>query len=211
MNNKGKYLAFDTETGGLFPHKNPVLTAYFAVVGEDFGIIDELDLRIKPEAPFLEVDAGALEVNKIDLAKHVEDPRTVSREEASRLLVQFLKKNKPAGRSPKLRPMGHNIDFDINMIKAQLIAPETYEDLLHYGKVDTKMVIDFLKDSDWLPQDIGRLESAVRYFGITQLGAHDAKNDTLMMIEVYTKLVDILRNSKKSSVTSLDILSLLEK
>lgn len=207
---KPRFLAFDTETGGFDPNKNPILTAYFAVVGEDYGILDELYLFIKPESPFEIVEPKSLEVNKIVMSQHLERADLVSRAQAKEALVSFLKKNKPKG--TKLRPLGHNVEFDIQMLKAQIFKPEEWEDLIHYSKMDTKMSIDLLKDAGWLPGEIGTLESVVKHFSITQLGAHDAKNDTLMMIEAYKKIVDLLASKKSSSSDlSFDVLSLLEK
>lgn len=207
---KPRFLAFDTETGGVDPKKNPILTAYFAIVGEDYGILDELYLFIKPEFPYLDIEAGALSTNKIQMSEHLNRPDLVTRLEAKEKLIVFLKKNKP--KSNKVRPLGHNVDFDIGMLKTQIFSPEEWEDLVHYAKMDTKMSADLLKEAGWLPPEIGTLESLVRHFNLTQLAAHDAKNDTLMMIEVHKKLIDVLASRKTSSAeTSIDILSLLEK
>jgi DNA polymerase III alpha subunit (gram-positive type) len=207
---KGEYLATDTETGGFDETKNPILTCYMAVVGEDFGIIDELDLAIKPEAPFTEVTAGALEVNNIDMAKHTERPDLVTRAQANEKIKAFLKKNKPKG--AKLKPLGHNLAYDKRMIQAQLLSKEEWEDLLHYAEMDTKMAGDLLKKAGWLPPEIGKLESLVKHFSITQLGAHNARNDTLMTVEVFRRLIEMLSSRKNSGGESgLDVLSLLEK
>ena len=207
---KAKYLAFDTETGGLDETRNPILTAYFAIIGEDYGTLDELYLFIKPEAPFDVVEQGALDVNKIDMAKHLERSDLITREQAKSQLTSFLKKNKPKG--AKVKPLGHNVDFDIRMVKAQILPHKEWESLIHYGKIDTKMAGDLLKEAGWLPPEIGTLGSLVKHFGIAQLGAHDAKNDTLMTVEAYKKLIDMLASKKDSGGdTSLDVLSLLEK
>jgi DNA polymerase III alpha subunit (gram-positive type) len=207
---KPKFLAFDTETAGLDPFKNPILTAYFAIVGEDYGILDELYMFIKPESPFDQIEAKAMEVNKIDLAKHVERPDAITRDAAKVKLKAFLKSNKPKG--AKVKPLGHNVDFDIGMVKAQILPHAEWEELVHYGKIDTKMAGDLLKEAGWLPPEIGTLGSLVSHFNIAQLGAHEAKNDTLMMVEVYKKLIDTLSSKKNSNNENpLDILSLLEK
>lgn len=207
--NKGEYLATDTETAGLDETKNPILTAYFAVVGEDFGLIDELYLFIKPEAPFDTIEAEAMAVNKIDLAKHVERADILTRAQATDKLKDFLKKTKPSG--AKLKPLGHNLGFDKSMIQAQILSKADWNNLLHYSEMDTKMLGDALKKAKWLPPELGKLESYVKYFEIPQLGAHEARNDTLMMIEVYKRMTDMLAVRKDGGSSSLDVLSLLEK
>jgi DNA polymerase III epsilon subunit-like protein len=207
---KNKFLAFDTETSGLDPTKHAVLTAYFAIVGDDYGIVDDLYLFIKPEAPFDTISPEAMAVNGIDLAKHLERPDLVTRAQAKDKLTAFLKKNKPKG--GKVKPLGHNVDFDITMVKAQILPHEEWESFVHYGKIDTKMAGDLLKEAGWLPPEIGNLGSLVKHFNIAQLGAHEAKNDTLMMIEAYKKLIDMLVSKKdNSSESTFDVLSLLEK
>lgn len=210
MSTKGEYLATDTETGGLFENKNPILTLYMAVVGEDFGIIDEIDLAIKPEAPFDEITPEAMNINKIDLAKHIERPDILTRDQANVKIKEFLKKNKPKG--VKLKPLGHNLGFDKRMIQAQILSPQEWNELLHYSEMDTKMLGDALKKAGWLPPEIGTLDSLIKHFSINQLGAHNARNDTLMTVEAYRNLIGMLRSRKDSSgESSFDILSLLEK
>lgn len=207
---KSKYLAFDTETGGLNPLKNPILTAFFGIIGEDFGLIDELNLYIRPEAPFDTVEPDALAINKIDLSEHLESPRTVSLTEAKGQLLNFLKKHKGAKMADRLRPMGYNIDFDLGMVWAQLLPPTDWNANVHYAKMDPKTIVDFLKESGWLPPEIGKLESLAKHFNISTLGAHECRSDTLMMVESYKRLIDMLKDRKNDSL-SFDILSMLEK
>ena len=64
-------LAFDCETGGLDPKQADILTLYMGILDEDFKVLEELDLKLKPNSGLPRADAGALKVNKIDLqARH---------------------------------------------------------------------------------------------------------------------------------------------
>lgn len=211
MKSNKTYLAFDTETGGINPKENPILTAYFAVLSDDYSVLDELELKIRPSAPYSKVEAEALSTNGIDMRKHEVDPETLDREDAARKLKDFLKKHKGKGRYDKPIPLGHNISFDIKMITEQLLTQEEWEQNVSYAVRDTKPVCDFLKDFGLLPPEIGKLDSLVRHFNIKQLKAHVAKDDVLMTVEAYKKLGEMVRGLGESSGLSLDVLDILEK
>ena len=81
--------------------------------------------------------------------------------------------------------------------------------MIHYGKIDTKTIVDFLKDCGWFPKDIGNLGSVVDFLQIPKRAAHNAKMDTLMTIDAYVKILEIMK-SKKDGGQAQDIIALLE-
>jgi DNA polymerase III epsilon subunit-like protein len=208
MNSEPKYIAYDTETGGTDPSRCPILTGYFVVLSEDLVKLDELNLKIKPEAPFDLIENDALKITGIDIAKHLEDSDTISRQEAGEKLRNFVLKYKPKGRSKLIR-MGYNIGFDDKMIISQLVSD--WEKILHYRTNDIFNIVNFLKDVQWLPSDLGSLTSVVNYFNISLKTAHDAKNDVWMSIAVYDKLKDLMEKSKQNDKLSLDVLEIIER
>lgn len=206
------YIPLDTETGGLDPKTSDLLTIYIAVADENFQILDELDLKLKPDGDRLPVtEPGAMKVNGIDLQKHLADPTTITYSEAknriSAMLKKYLKKN---GRYSNLVPMGHNIPFDLNMIWHHIMNKEEWEKFCHYRNIDTNPIIWLLKDSGWFPSDLGNLGSIVDFLNLPKRNAHSAKEDTLMMVDVYKKLLEIMKSKKESSGGSQDLISLLE-
>jgi hypothetical protein len=205
------YLPFDSETGGLNPKTCDMLTLYMAIMDEDFKIIEELDLKLKPDGGRLPVaEARALQVNGIDLKAHMEDPATITYSEAKKLVVAMVKKYlQKKGRYSNIRPFGQNVTFDIDFVNEHLIPKDEWDSMIHYGKVDTKIVTDFLKDVGWFPKDLGSLGSVVDYLGLPKRHAHNAKEDTLMCIDVYKKIVEIMKSKKENSGTQ-DLISLLE-
>jgi DNA polymerase III epsilon subunit-like protein len=206
------YISFDTETGNLDPKKGDVLTAYFVVMDENFKILDELDLKLKPDGGRLPLaSAEALNINKIDIKQHLQDPETVTYTDAKEKLVKMLKRF-CTGKNSRLRPIGQNIDFDIKFVQEYLLPFEEYDKLLHYGKLDTKMITDFMKDAGWLPPDLGNLGSLCKHFDVN-LGdkAHNAKHDTLATVEVYKKLLGLMASKKDSGSQSVDLIDLLEQ
>lgn len=207
-----EYIAFDIETGGVDPSKNPVLTAYFSLLDKDLNLVDEIELKIKPSDKYNVVESDALRVNGIDLQKHLEDPSSLSPEQAGEKLLAFLDKHlEKKGKGHKPRPLGHNISFDLGFIP-QLVDKKTWESYVHYGFVCTFSISSFLKAVGVLPPSIGNLGSLVKHFEVPQRLAHDAKQDTLACVDVYAKMVGMVKGmSENSGGVSVDLLSALEK
>ncbi len=206
------YLAFDCETGGLNPATADLLTIYMAIVDEDFKIKEELDLKLKPDQGRLPIaEAGALKVNGIDLHKHLADPETICYSEAKDKIVGMIKKYlKKTGRYSNIKPLGQNIDFDIGWLQHHILPKDEYDKLIHYGKMDTKMITDFMKAASWLPPDLGNLGSLAKHFDVALPNAHNAKSDTLATVEIYKKLLGLMASKKDGGGQSVDLISLLE-
>ena len=122
------------------------------------------------------------------------------------LMKKYLKKR---GRYSNIRPLGQNVQFDLEFTWEHLIPRNEWDAIVHYGKIDTKLCVDFLKDSGWFPSDLGSLGSVVDYLQIPKRDAHNAREDTLMCIDVYKKLLEMMK-AKKENSSAVDIISLLE-
>jgi DNA polymerase III epsilon subunit-like protein len=205
------YAAQDTETGGLIPANADLLTCYIGMFDEDFKLLEELDLKLKPDNGRLPIaEAGALKVNGIDLKKHMEDPTTITYAEGRIKVMDMYKRHlKKNGRYSNLLPMAYNYDFDCKWIQYHLLSEADWQSLLHYGKIDPKMCVDFLKSCGWLPKELGSLVSAAEYFKVTKRNAHTAKDDTFMMVDVYKAILALMK-AKKDGGASQDIISILE-
>jgi DNA polymerase III epsilon subunit-like protein len=204
------YAAFDTETGGLNPETSDVLTFYMGILDEDFKLVDEINLKLKPDGRLPIAEAGALRVNGISIQEHVADPETITYSEASERIIAMLKKYlKKNGRYSNIRPLGQNVQFDLDYIWKHLIDRDTWDGIVHYGKIDTKTIVDFLKDAGWFPRELGSLGSVVEYLQLPKRAAHNAREDTLMCVDVYKKILEIMK-SKKENGAQQDLISLLE-
>jgi DNA polymerase III epsilon subunit-like protein len=205
------YLAFDSETGGLETSAD-MLTLYMAIVDENFKVVEELDLKLKPDGGRLPVaEAGALKVNGIDLHKHLADPETITYSEAKEKIVGLLKKYlKKKGRYSNITPLGQNVDFDIKFLQHHVLCPDEYSKYIHYGKMDTKMISDFFKACSWFPKDVGNLSSIAKHLNVALSNAHTARADTLACVEVYKKMVELMESKKESGGQSVDLIALLE-
>jgi DNA polymerase III epsilon subunit-like protein len=207
------YIPMDTETGGRNPKTTDLLTIYIAVMDAEFKILDELDLKVKPDGGRLPVcEQEALNVNKIDVAKHLADPETITYSEAKVKIVTMLKKHlKKTGRYSNLIPMGHNVPFDIGYLQHYILPQDEWEKILHYRIVDTMPVVNFLKDCGWFPRELSNLGSVVDYLGVPRRNAHSAKDDTLMCVDSYKAMLAIMASKKEGQVSQQqDLIALLE-
>jgi DNA polymerase III alpha subunit (gram-positive type) len=190
-------LAFDTETGGLEPGVHSLLTAYFCVLdSETWEMIDELDLKMKPEDGKYNVQPKAMEINGIDLDEH--DKVAITYKEAASELKKFLIKNKIKGKRTHYMPLGQNIAFDLNFLKAYILTDDELRKLgVYYGAMDTKNIVDFLKligiFPDYMKTNLGAI---VEHLGLPKRNAHEAKDDVLMTVDVFKALVDLFKERK---------------
>lgn len=209
--NKVSYIAFDLETGGVNAKINPILTGYFLLLDDNLEAIADLSLKVCPEAPFDVVEPEALAVSGIDLEKHLKDPNTVSRDEASKKLKDFISAHKEK-KNQRIKIVGYNINFDIKMITEQLMPQEEWEALTHYTNIDVLQTVNFLKLSDVFPDRVGKLSTVVEHLGLPLLKAHDAEFDVKMTVEVLKKLKTMVKEKMRSSSMGIeDILKIIER
>lgn len=206
------YCVMDSETGGLNENEADMLTFYMGLFDEDFKPLDELYLKLKPNDGRLPIaHAGALEVNKIDIHAHLDDPETVTYAEGNKKLVDMLNRfYKKEGRASNLKAVGHNIFFDQKFVWKYLMPFDQWEKLFHYKSICTMQRADFLKEASWFPPELGSLSTINDYLGLPKRNAHNAKDDSIMCIEVYKKILDIMKSKKANAAPAQDLISLLE-
>lgn len=199
----------DVETGGL-DLEHSLLTLYMCVLDEDGNVIDELDLKLKPNDGKYNTTQEAMDVNGINLEEHDKDFETLTYAEGKEKLLKFTTKHSSGKRS--LRPAGHNIgDFDLPMIRHHLkFSKEEWNNIFHYRLLDTSPILTVMQDAGWLPEELGSQDSLVKYYGVKKLKSHIAKNDTLMWVGVYNAMVKSLRSSKNTLSSNADELLILE-
>jgi len=179
-----RYIAFDTETGGLDPKKHSLLTAYFVALDNKLNIVDELELAVKDSENGYIVTASALAVNKINLIKH--DEVAIEKKEAANRLKFFIERMTEMNGGNKLIPIAHNIEFDMNFINNQLLS--NFTKLISHRKMCTSVITRFLSLSEEIPKNVGgSLSKIAKRMGIkfNKDGPHNAKSD----VEVTVKLL----------------------
>lgn len=175
------FLALDIETGGI-GHDKSLLTLYMAVLDKDFKILDELDLKAKPDSGIYSVTAEALGINKINLIKH--DKVAMSECKVGSIIYDFLTKNNPSGKQ-KLIPIGHNVKFDILFLQAKVISAGTWDRFVSYRTLDTGVIAQFYKVKGLIPESVsGSLGSLARHFDVPKEDLHTARGDVITGINV---------------------------
>jgi len=186
-----KYIAFDVETGGIDPEKVSLLTAYFAVLDENFETTHELSLTIKQD--MYSVTAEALGINNINLVTHHNDPVSLDQREAGTKLFEFLRRVSDEGAS-KLIPIGHNVSFDIGFITlgaGKLLTKKSWNQFVSYRLLDTGVIAQFLKAKGSMPEEIsGSLGSLQKHFDVPADVAHTADGDVRMTVNVLVAMLE---------------------
>lgn len=175
------YLGIDVETGGIGDDVS-LLTVYLAVLDQDFEVVSDLELNIKPKDGRYHVTAEALAVNKINLIEH--DTKAITDSEAGPILHNWLKEASLNG-AVKLVPVGQNVGFDIRVLQQKLLKAPAWEKFVSYRLLDTAVIAQYLKVLGKIPQEVsGGLGTLVDHYKVPRLEAHVAKNDVLMTVSV---------------------------
>jgi DNA polymerase III alpha subunit (gram-positive type) len=206
---------YDTETGGTDPSFS-LLTLYIRVIDQEYNLIDDLYLRIKPDNGIYKTTPQALSKNGINLEEH--DKIAITESAAKVLLLNFLSRNTNDGKY-RLHPSGYNIPFDDRFINAHLLDSQTWFNHISYSHVDMFPLVNALYVAGLLPGNVGnRLTDVAAYFGVNTDGAHDAKNDILLTVEVFSRIIGLIQRAQedfrpemelfiKNLTTSIDAIS----
>lgn len=180
-----KNLAFvDVETTGLNPDTHEIIELGCVIVSQEgvgtgnpvFKIIDEIDIKIKPEH-IENADPVALRVNGYDEADWVfayslREAMTVLSEKAGDAIM-----------------VGHNVSFDAGFIE-KAFRTTAVENKLHYHKLDT-ISIAFAKLHLNVGVDKFSLNFLCSHFGIENKKAHSALSDARATFELYERLMKL--------------------
>ena len=140
MKNK-KYLVIDTETGGLNPEKNSILSVAGVLWGPGKTVEPVFDMYVKEH--FINVEEQALKVNKIDMNKvHCADEPYVVVRKIQNALNERLGPDRKA-----IQLVGHNVAFDIAFMKRLYKGAgltDDYKKDFRDRALDTCSVLEFL-------------------------------------------------------------------
>jgi DNA polymerase III epsilon subunit-like protein len=191
-----KILFIDTETGGIDPAKNSLLSLAM-VVWKEAEIKASMEILINDGV--LDVTAKALEINGIDLEEHKK--KAVTPAVAIQQFDNFLKEHFPEGE--KIVLGGHNITFDVNFLNAFLTKNGySFQQRFSHRYVDTATILFYLYLTGKIKTKIVSSQDAFNSFGITVKGRHTALGDVLATAKLFSILVGILYKDSKSKSSS---------
>jgi DNA polymerase III alpha subunit (gram-positive type) len=186
--NQHKILFLDTETGGLNPNKNSLLSIGLAVWHQGV-VIDSTEIFVNDGV--LNVSEYALKVNNINLENHIR--HALSPASAIDMLSNFVEMH--FGKSHHVTLAGHNIGFDIAFLKCfyELNNIEFNKRYSHRA-IDTSSIIQFLYHSEVLKENISSSDAAFKYFSIKVENRHSALGDAVATAELFNHLIAVCRN-----------------
>lgn len=187
-----RYMPFDTETGGI-PKGVSLLSLYLEVLDEKLNKLDSLYMFTKPNDGIYHVEAGGLEVNKINLVEH--DKVAITYSEAGQKLFNFVNKNSDGGKT-RLIPIGKQIHFDVDKVTENLLGKKTWDRFVSYRMIDVTGIAMAMQIKGKLPPTLGlSLFSLAEYFNVyaTVVGnLHEADYDTKVTVAVFKELMALM-------------------
>lgn len=182
-----RYFLFDTETGGLHAREVSLLSFFGLILDKNFKILDSIHLQIRPDNGRYHLDIDAMKINQIDILKHHDS--AIPESEAARKFREFLWRN--AGFvNNKLIPAGHNIGrLDIPMGE-RLLGFDQWSRVFTRRTLDTGTIGQFLVMRGTLPETNDcSLKQLCEHYKVDYVGAHDAKQDVFLTLEVLKAMV----------------------
>ncbi len=183
-----RLLFVDTETGGLDPNKHSLLSIGFVVWDAIDGELFSDEYYVYSENYCVTKTAARL--NHYD-ANH----QQVSSHKPEYVVENLIGLRCRYFSEYSAIPLaGHNIAFDIQFIKKIFSAcGRSYEKLFSHRLVDTYSIIKYLADCQLLPDSITSSAKAFKYFDICVSGRHTALGDARATMQLYSKLISILK------------------
>ena len=186
------FLPMDCESGGLSENVS-LLSVYLQVVDSNWNVLDSLNLFTKPNDGVYLVEAGGLEINKINLVEH--DKVASSYSDAGQQLYRFLNKNSNQGKI-KLIPLGKNVSGDVAWVNKHLLNKGNWEKFCSYRTMDISPFARALQIQGKIPSEIGlSLFSLYDWLKTKNLvpdvvgNPHEAEYDTKLTVAVFRGLL----------------------
>ena len=188
---KDRILFIDTETGGIDPYKNSLLSIGL-VVWCDYKIIDSIEVLINDGV--LDVTQKALEINKINLEEHKRN--SVTPKKAIKEILFFLKKN--FEEKQKITLAGHNVNFDVNFFRVFLTKNNIdFHKFFSHRFVDTSSILYYLYLAGKIKNKTISSQEAFDLFGIHISERHTALGDAIATAKLFTRLLSMFKKRFK--------------
>ncbi|TGE23915.1 3'-5' exonuclease [Hymenobacter aquaticus] len=186
-----KILFLDTETGGLDPEINSLLSVGF-IVWQEGKILDGIEILINDEV--LNVSEYALKINKINIADHRKN--AFKSVDAINKINEFISKH--FSKTHHVTLAGHNVGFDVSFLrKFYEINKISFKDRFSHRYIDTSSIIKFLYLSGVLDIDVSSSDAAFKYYSINVEGRHSALGDATATALLFNNLMREVDKSRK--------------
>ena len=180
-----RFLVVDTETGGLDPVRNCLLTIG-AVVWDNGKILAEREFFVLEER--FDITPSSLLVHQVDLrdlAKRGQSPKKAVAE-----FLKFARRYFP--KKDRIALAGHNVGFDAGFLKRLFTqAGLDYDTHVSHRLLDTASILGYLNLAGKLPLTSRGLSEAIKYFKlkVDPSKRHTALEDARVTAALLTRLV----------------------
>mgnify|MGYP006276025963 FL=1 len=181
------YLVVDTETGGLRPGENALIEVSYAIIVNRFIPVRRQLLMHDRKV----ITEKALEVNGYE--RNIIRTYGSDVAAAEQFALDLGKVTEMYNPDEVIIPVGHNVRFDLKFIEAWLrdVHMGEYFDF-YFGKpLDTLDLAKDARNRGWIKTENAKLETIAEYFGCHREGAHTAKVDVEMTIDVLERLLQL--------------------
>lgn len=186
-----KILFIDTETGGVDPARDSLLSLALLVWAEGEA---RASTEILINDGVLHVTQEALAINGIDLEEHKKI--AVGPQEVLAIFDAFLEQHFKL--EEKIVLGGHNIGFDVNFLQTFLQRyGNGQESRFSHRHVDTTSILFYLYLTGKINRKIVSSQDAFDYFGIQVEGRHTALGDVRATAQLFSRLISILYRDGK--------------
>lgn len=187
-----RYVFIDTETGGTDPNKHSLLSVGVCVWDKNHGIIDQLELFIKHDNYIITKHAAS--INKFSKDSH--EKVAVSPQKAIVCLIEFCRQYFPANYAIPL--VGHNVQFDVNFLKNLFkCCGKSFNSFFLHRYIDTYSVYKTLVLADIIHENLNSSSDAFSYFNIKVKKRHSALSDCIATVELYEKMIALIKGEKE--------------
>lgn len=188
---KDTLIVTDSETGGLNPKENSLLTLALMVV-KNKEVVAQKEWKIKHDT--YNVSAGALEVNGIDLVNHGKE--ATEAEVVGEEIIAFLEEH--CSKEEKGMLVGQNTIFDKNFIEAFFVSLKNKEllrafyRLVSHRYIDLMSITAFLNLSGVLNTDGLSLDAVIEALNLDVKARHTATDDARLTWEALLRLTELM-------------------
>lgn len=182
-----RYVFIDTETGGTIPEKHSLLSVGCVIWDKNIGIIDEREFFIAHNR-FI-VTKKAQEINKFNRKEHMK--KAEQPQEVIDSILNFLYKY--FDENMAIPVIGHNIQFDINFLKAFFRKNNrSFNQYFSHRSIDTYSVFKTLVLAGIIEANIDSSSEAFKYFGIKVDNRHSAIGDCFATVQLFEALIQLI-------------------
>lgn len=189
-----KYRCFlDFETTGSNPYLHFPIQIGAVLVREDLSIVEKFSSFIRPPSEARNTDiAYRIHHIALDRLRNAPEPRDVIEDFFRIFGTEYCFAS-------------WNINFDVSFFRKLCNDNNKMElfDRISYRHIDIQTICSFARKLELIDSRVRSLNDCAEYFNLSRSEAHDALEDSILVLRVYEKLSDILEAACRYKGTAI--------